>query len=216
MHASIEELLSLRDGEPGSQAAAAHVEDCARCRAELDQLRHVRTALAALPLQEPAPAAWAAITERAARPERSRRGVTMVSAFAAAAALALIGLLVVRMNEPASTQMPAVAATTTPAPAPSATVAPPADPDTEALIARSRLLEAALARVRYEPEVVNAGAAVTIEALEEHIALVDYRLNLDAEDPLPPEQSHRLWQQRVDLMDSLVSVRYAQLQRVSY
>jgi hypothetical protein len=215
MHASIEELLSLRDGEPGPQAAAAHVADCARCRTELDQLRHVRTALSALPLQEPAPSAWAEITARAARPERPRKALVLGSAFAAAAALALIGLLVARMQEPASTQAPALA-TTTPAPAPSTSPVTSAAPDTEALIARSRRLEAALARVRYEPQVVNAGTAATIEALEEHIALVDYRLNLDAADPLPAEQSHRLWQQRVDLMDSLVSVRYAQLQRISY
>ena len=83
-------------------------------------------------------------------------------------------------------------------------------------MARSRLLEAALEHMRFEPQVVNAGTATTIATLEDRIALVDYRMNLDVEDPLSPEQSRRLWQQRVDLMDSLVNVRYAQLQRVSY
>ena len=225
MHASIEELLSLRDGEPAPDATTAHVAACARCCAELEQLRHVRTALAALPLQDPAPAAWAEITQRASRPARSP--VAFVAAgFAAAAALALVGLLVAQMEKPASTA-PSVAATTEPAPAgaapvpsapPSSTAAPKATNalDTEALMARSRLLEAALEHMRFEPQVVNAGTATTIATLEDRIALVDYRMNLDVEDPLSPEQSRRLWQQRVDLMNSLVNVRYAQLQRVSY
>jgi hypothetical protein len=225
MHASIEELLSLRDGEPAAGATAAHVAGCARCRAELDQLRHVRSALGALPLQEPAPSAWARITQRAARPAYSPFAL-LATGFAAAAALGLVGLLVTRAQKPESAQAPAVATTTEPAAADSApATAPPAATagpaavaatDTEALIARSRLLEAVLEKVRYEPQVVNAGTAATIATLEDHIALVDYRLNLEVEDPLSPEQSRRLWQQRVDLMDSLVNVRYAQLQRVSY
>jgi hypothetical protein len=224
MHASIEELLSLRDGEPTPDAATAHVAACARCRTELDQLRHVRTALAALPLEQPAPSVWNEITQRAARPARSPAAF-VAAGFAAAAALALVGLLVVRMEKPEST--PSVATTAEPAPAtaapatstPSSTDAAPkatAALDTEALIARSRLLEAALERMRFEPQVVNAGTAATIATLEEHIALVDYRMNLDVEEPLSPEQSRRLWKQRVELMDSLVNVRYAQLQRVSY
>ena len=224
MHASIAELLSLRDGEPAAPATAAHVADCARCRAELDQLRHVRSALGALPLQEPAPSAWVEITRRAARPTYSPFAL-LATGFAAAAALALIGLLVTRTQKPEPAQALAVATTTEPASAgsapaatPSATAGPAATvaTDTEALIARSRLLEAVLEKVRYEPQVVNAGTAATIATLEDHIALVDYRMNLEAEDPLSPEQSRRLWQQRVDLMDSLVNVRYAQLRRVSY
>jgi hypothetical protein len=130
------------------------------------------------------------------------------------------------MEKPAPSA-PSVAGTADPTPAgaasvastpPSSTAAPKATAalDTEALMARSRLLEAALEHMRYEPQVVNAGTAATIEALEDHIALVDYRMNLDADEPLSPEQARRLWQQRVDLMDSLVNVRYAQLQRVSY
>jgi len=219
MHASIEELLSLRDGEAGAEHAAAHVTGCTQCRTELDQLRHVRTALAALPLQEPAPAAWTEIMQRAAAAPPRSRALQLATGVAVAASLALVAMLVMRMKEPASTApattIAGAAPTTTAAPAGTAT-APATTDDTEALIQRSHRLEAVLAAVRDEPEVMNVRTATTIATLEDHIAFVDYRLSMDAENPLPPEQSRRLWQQRVDLMDSLVNVRYAQLQRVAY
>jgi hypothetical protein len=213
MHASIEELLSLRDDEPVAAATAAHVGACAHCRSELEQLRHVRSALGSLPRFEPARGSWEQIVARAgARPaQQRRRSWAMQGALAAAAAFAVVAVL--RSGdrvEPAPAHP--VAATAQPAPR-----ATPSELNTEALIERSHRLErAALAMVRYEPQVVNASTLATIATLEDQLALVDYRLSLDAVDPLAPEQSHQLWKQRVDLMDSLVNVRYAQLQRVAY
>jgi hypothetical protein len=217
MHASIEELLNLRDGEGGAESTAAHLAACAQCRTELEQLRHVCTALAALPVQEPAPGAWGEIMQRvAAAPPRSR-ALQFATGVAIAASLALVAVLVMRLKETASTApATSIAATTTPTAPPAVATATATTDDTEALIERSRRLEAALAAVRDEPEVLNVRTATTIATLEDHIAVVDYRLSMDTEDPLPPEQSHRLWQQRVELMDSLVNVRYAQLQRVAY
>jgi hypothetical protein len=223
MHASIEELLSLRDGE--DDAAFAHVAGCAQCRAELERLRRARTALAELPLQQPAPSAWSGIQRHAARQPKHSRVWMFTSGMGVAAALMLVGLLVLRAERSTPPVQPApLASTTSPAndagaqSATSATDAQsPATADSrDALIERSRQLEAALAAVRFDPQLVNAGTAATIETLQDHIAFVDYRLSMEAEDPLPPEQERRLWQQRVDLMDSLVNVRYAQLQRVSY
>ena len=57
---------------------------------------------------------------------------------------------------------------------------------------------------------VRASTAGTIDELEESIARVDYRLYYGAERELTPVQAQRLWQERVDLMNSLVRVRYAQ------
>lgn len=215
MHADIEELLSLRDGEPGTEQCAAHVAACAQCRNELNQLRHVRSALVALPMEALPATAWAAITRRAAAPPPRSRLRLLATGVAVAAALGFAALLVVRMERPTPTA-PTIAGTAPPsntAPAATDTAAPV---DTETLIERSRQLEVVLAAVRDEPELMNVRTATTIATLEDHIAVVDYRLSMDAEDPLPPEQSRRLWQQRVDLMDSLVNVRYAQLQRVAY
>ena len=215
MHANVEDLLSLRDGEPGSEPCAAHVATCAQCRDELNQLRNVRSALAALPMEEPAAMAWAGIAQRAAAPAPRSRTRLLATGVAVAAAIGFAALLVVRLEKPAPTA-PTIAATTPPSNAAPAATATASPIDTETLIERSRQLEAVLAAVRDEPEVMNVRTATTIATLEDHIAVVDYRLSMDAEDPMPPEQSRRLWQQRVDLMDSLVNVRYAQLQRVAY
>jgi hypothetical protein len=218
MHASIEELLSLRDGEADAERVAAHVASCGRCRTQLQQLRDTRDALGALPLVAPDRTAWAAITARAAQPpRRSPWWPRAVAGLAAAAAL--VAVLAVRDEgtgpAPQAPLANATPATQTPATRTPAAVATRAL-DTDALVARSHRLEAALAQMPVEPAVVNAGTAATIATLEDYLALVDYRLSRDVEEPLAPEQSHLLWQQRVDLMNSLVNVRYAQLQRVDY
>jgi hypothetical protein len=218
MHASIEELLSLRDGEPGAERAAAHLASCAQCRAELEQLRHVRAGLAALPEIEPARSSWAGIMQRATAPPPRTREWRIAAGAGIAASAVLAAALLVRAGGGGAPE-PAATVVATPAPEAAAPVesAPAvAALDTQALVERSRRLEARLALLRPEPEVVNVGTAVTIATLQDQLALVDYRLSLGVEDPLAPEQSRRLWQQRVDLMDSLVSVRYAQLQRAAY
>jgi hypothetical protein len=223
MHASIEELLSLRDGEPVAQAVTAHVAACAQCGVELDRLRRTRTALAALPLSEPAPASWAQIVQRAAARPSGAGPWLFVAGFGVAAAVMVLAVLIAHLQQPAAPAPLASAQSQAPARAPDGATPPATNAgtpvselDTDALMQRSRRLEAALAAMSYEPRVVNAGTAATIATLEDHLAYVDYRLSMDVEDPLPPEQSRRLWQQRVDLMDSLVNVRYAQLQRIAY
>jgi len=47
MHATVAELLELRDGDPGP-GIAEHVAACPECAAELDQLRRLRDALAGM------------------------------------------------------------------------------------------------------------------------------------------------------------------------
>jgi hypothetical protein len=88
--------------------------------------------------------------------------------------------------------------------------------DVEGLIQRSMQLEQALRAMPAGPQVVSAGTAGTIAALEDRVALIDYQLSLESEHSLTPEQSRLLWRERVDLMNSLVQVRYAQAQRVSF
>ena len=67
MHASIDHLLSLRDGEPVDAATAAHVEQCQRCSAELRKLRETRAKLQSLP-QLDAPSSFQEIQRAMARP----------------------------------------------------------------------------------------------------------------------------------------------------
>lgn len=87
--------------------------------------------------------------------------------------------------------------------------------DLDALMVRSRLLEQNLRALPSEPRVIRAGTAATISELEDRIAAIDYALN-DPHADLSPEEAELFWRERVRLMDSLVQVRYAQAQRVSF
>ena len=53
MHARIEHLLSLRDGEPVAAAVAEHVKLCPICSGELQRLSAIRAEIQELPQFEP-------------------------------------------------------------------------------------------------------------------------------------------------------------------
>ena len=46
--------------------------------------------------------------------------------------------------------------------------------------------------------------------IEQRIAWLDFQLSSTPDGDLSEEQSRRLWRERVELMDSLVKVRYAE------
>lgn len=85
----------------------------------------------------------------------------------------------------------------------------------DALMVRSRWLERNLRALPAEPRVMRAGTAATIGELEDRIAAIDYALN-DPNADLSTAEAEVFWRERVRLMDSLVQVRYAQAQRVSF
>ena len=58
---------------------------------------------------------------------------------------------------------------------------------------------------------VSAGTASTVAALEDRIALVDYELGNTAGKKDTGQKVAELWKQRVDLLQSLAAVRYAQV-----
>jgi hypothetical protein len=66
-----------------------------------------------------------------------------------------------------------------------------------------------------EPSLVRAGTAATIAELEDHIAAIDFTLNHPQLD-LSSEQEEIYWRERARLMNSLLSLRTAQAQRVSF
>ena len=84
------------------------------------------------------------------------------------------------------------------------------------LTSESARLERLLNEIPYRPRVVNAGTATTITGLENRIGQVDEVLMYTSVNGLPPEQSVALWQERVDLMNALLEVRYAQAQRFGH
>ena len=80
---------------------------------------------------------------------------------------------------------------------------------------QSQQLERDLRALPNQPHVMRAGTVATISELEDRIAAIDSRLNY-SENGLTPEQAEIYWRERVRLMDSLVRLRYAQAQRMSF
>lgn len=229
MHASIEQLLSLQDAGEDHTRLAAHLAECEKCQQELGRLTAVQARLRSLPLIQPDRNTWQAVLERHAKSRNSLALHPWWWGGAVAASAALAVLIFGLTGQPAREQ-PGTAALPSPEPQGTSAVlafsaaggdantgaASGASADVEGLIQRSMQLEQALRAMPAGPQVVSAGTAGTIAALEDRVALIDYQLSLESEHALTPEQSRLLWRERVDLMNSLVQVRYAQAQRVSF
>jgi anti-sigma factor RsiW len=202
-HPDIATLLALRDGEALDAAVAAHAEGCAHCRAELARLRALRDGLRALPPVPPGPELWARVVAAVEPPvqvvARRSRLRLVVAGVAASAAFAASVALWVLQGAPGSTTAPAA----TPVALASA------EPSVGDLKLRSQRLEAVLAALESQPRVTTARSAGTIAELEDGIALVDYQLAQVEPDPRDAALQRALWKKRVELMESLVTVRYA-------
>jgi hypothetical protein len=83
------------------------------------------------------------------------------------------------------------------------------------LMVRSKQLESDLRALPAQPRLVRAGTAATVSAIELRISEIDYRLNHPG-IRLSPMQKQAYWRERVRLMNSLVQLRYAQVQRASF
>lgn len=193
MHADISQLIALRDGEPTDAAVAEHVRSCDACRREISHSRLLRSALRDLPAVSPPAQSWMLIAERrlleCTPPRRTtvRHAVIAASLVASLALAATGGILLRKAPDPESV----------------ATVA--ANESISALQRRSRDLEYLLQR--YEtPAVMSLHTAGAISELEDGIALIDYRLNTGGDE----KRERDLWQQRVDLMETLVTMRAAE------
>ena len=91
----------------------------------------------------------------------------------------------------------------------------PALQSINALMVQSQFLERDLSRLPGPPLVMRASTAATIEDLESRIAAIDYQLN-HPRVRMTRQQQEAYWRERVRLMDSLLQLRYAQAQRVSF
>jgi len=87
--------------------------------------------------------------------------------------------------------------------------------DLNALKVESQILERNLRQLPAQPSVMKVSTATTIQDLEDRIAAIDLRLN-DRTIRLDPRQEEIYWRERVRLMNSLVRLRYAQAQRISF
>ena len=162
MHACLEDLLSLRDGDSPPRELVEHVGACGPCTQRLGELCLARARLCALPRVAPTRDPWDSIAPRPAPAHRALRWAGAGLAAAASVALFVLG---------------------------------------------SRLpVESPLPRRR---SIVSAREESALETLELAIANVDGQLA--GVDPAALDSGvEDLWRQRVELMDALVQVRFAQ------
>jgi hypothetical protein len=202
MHASIDHLLSLRDGQPVDVATAAHVEQCSHCSAELRKLRETQAKLQSLPQLE-APSSFSEIQLAMARPLAAPRRVRSARLVAAVAFVTLTGIFFVALRD--ETVPSVVERSLPPARAPGHSEEQPED-----LVAQSRHLEDLLQRLPERPRIERVSTAATIDTIEQRIQWLDFQLSDARDSGLNQAQTQRLWRERVELMDSLVKVRYAE------
>ncbi len=231
MHASTEELLSLRDGEAVAETVVSHVDDCEECQGTLGRLSMMKTALRGLPELAPPDDAWQRVVARhesMAMPRRRRFFPQLVGLAASVVAVAVVlqllsdpGRRAVRgmPEQSVSGSQPIAATATSPAAAQPAgmnvSMAAGANP-LAGLISQSQQLERTLRALPRGPQVVSGGTAGTIGELQDRIAMVDYQMSVAQLDRDDPDVARRLWQERIELMNSLLAVRYAQAQQVSF
>lgn len=74
--------------------------------------------------------------------------------------------------------------------------------------AENERLESILAALP-EQHAMRGSTAFTVAELEDRLASLDDRLSVVTLEPNAPERADRLWRERVEVMHSLVQVRYA-------
>ena len=205
MHARIEHLLSLRDGEPVAAELVAHIRSCAICTGELQRLSALRAEMQALPQFDPPVLSWERIEQTI--PRRTSTLPPRKVGFAAAA-VALIMLaaiaLIARHGDHRSSEQSVKAPKVLNEPRSSDV------PHLDELVAQSQQLEQILQTLPQRPRIERVSTAATIDTIEQRIAWLDFQLLSTPDGDLSEEQSRRLWRERVELMDSLVKVRYAE------
>jgi len=186
MHLSLEELLAVRDGEATTEAAA-HAKCCPECTAEIARLRAVQRALVALPEQRPSQDLWPALRTALASRRQHRRWVL---AGWTAAGLAAAFTLVIGVRGGLEAWHEAKIAR-----------------QTRELVATSQRLEQQLRTADTGGRVVSGRIAGTIVQLEDRIAAIDAKLSRPRAERYPSQDVISLWQERVRLLDALVSVQ---------
>lgn len=195
MHADFNELSEVAAGRFPS---GAHVAACPQCLAELARVRAVRSALGGLPAATAPAGAWAGALARAAarRQATPARPATPAGLAMAASLVAMLAAAILLAQAPAE--------------APLAEQPIPLAQPIDGLVAENARLEAMLAGMP-QSRTARVGTAYTVAAIEDRLALLDDRITVVSLEPHAPEAEEALWRERVNLMNSLVQVQYANL-----
>jgi hypothetical protein len=205
MHPRIDQLLSLRDGEPVDAATREHAESCAVCAASLHRLTQRRHELQNLPLFDAPEIDYSLIRARAAKsaPAAANGGYQWSAVAAAIVAAVIAGFMAVGRDHDAP-----AARVHNPVIAPA--VEESQEPALAQLVERSRELDHLLQNMPRRPEVQRVSLAGTVDRLEQRVQWLDMQLSSAPDVAADEALSRRMWRERVDLMDSLLAVRYAE------
>jgi hypothetical protein len=214
MHPRTEHLLTLRDGGLVAADVREHVTGCAQCRTHLEDLETVQWRLQSLPpVTDAAPRGWPGVRARRAQREHAEHNRAVFARVAVAASVAVIAVAIAwRTGETpvtariAPTQSNGMSAGTTADALALNRVAQLQD--------QSRALDAVMSQLGERPAVERAGSAVPIESLEAQVQWVDHQLSTGG-DAIGAQSAEQLWRERVDLMHSLVRLRYVEAQTIA-
>jgi len=211
MHPDLADLLSLRDGSDAQGPVAQHVAGCAVCRAEVERLERLQSSMRAAPDIAGADR-WPEIAALVTRPRTARSWPQPTWRFAGTLA-AIMAIAVALALFDGSTRQVAVTGAAVNS---SAAVAADSNKDSVAtLMQESKRLEALLAALPEESRVARAATVMTAAGLEDRIEWIDLAIGAGAASNTDASAVAPLWQQRVDLLSSLVAVRYAQARTAS-
>jgi hypothetical protein len=215
MRSRTEDLLSLRDGEPLAASARAAIETDSGALREVERLRRLQQSLAAMPTFAPPPDGWQRVLVASAQPEAAAGRRRRATGAAIAVTVAVAAITYFAWRTPGSPSQKDAPSTTVAADAHHEPVAAPAS--YVALAEESARLERLLAQMPEQRPVMTGRTAGTIAGLEDRIAFIDEQLSFGAaRGGLAPPQRQTLWGERVDLMNALVHVRYAQAQQTGF
>lgn len=206
MHAAIHHLLSLRDGEPVDAEVSGHVEHCGLCSRELARLSQLQVRMQSMPSIEP-PADFLEQIRQRVSVEQPQPQSRVPWAIAAAIVVAAVTGLLIRQPEPQMLELPIAAV-----PGPGDVPEMPLD----RLVAQSRELDEVLLHLPERPAVERVAVTATIDGLQQRVQWLDQQIAYANDSGMNDAQAYDLWRARVDLMDSLVKVRYAEGATMSF
>ena len=135
----------------------------------------------------------------------SPRQVGIAAAVAVVATLAVTAFITQRSDVNDEREIQAAMPTETTAP-----VVQRTPEHLDELVAQSQQLEQVLQTLPQRPQVERVSTSATIDTIEQRIQWLDFQLSNAPDSDLSEDQSRQLWRERVELMDSLVKVRYAE------